>query len=348
MEGIFTPPDPNVEYECDPYTKSRGFTLLMKMVLLTKEYPELNNTIKEYIINNKEELNKQNERGWTALMLVCQNIRTKSSEETLRVLIDAACDLNLKNINLCTALMISCMYSGTNSTENTVKMLIDAGCNLDLQDNYGCTALMLACKYSSKNTVKMLIDAGCDLDLQDKYGWTALMDSCRYSGTDNTENTVKMLIDAGCDLDLQDNVGWTALMMACGNSSENIVKMLIDAACNLNIINNDELTELILSCRNKSTTKILLSQIKFIAVTDHIKKINYLNVIKHIPKLINDFKFKYGQLGQKIVTYHIQSKFKSKKELYEEIKLKDSKILDYLDIHSEEQLNKLEEYVYCT
>ncbi len=285
MEGIFTPPDPNVEYECDPYTKSRGFTLLMKMVLLTKEYPELNNTIKEYIINNKEELNKQNERGWTALMLVCRNIRTKSSEDTLKVLIDAGCDLNLKDIN------------------------------------NGWTALMYSCKYSSRNTVKMLIDAGCNLDLKDNEGYSALMLSCRYSLADDTENIVKMLIDAGCNLDTRDDSDRTLLILATKYFSTSSIE---------------------------NTVNILINQMKFITIRDHIKKTNYLNVIKHIPKLINDFKFKYGQLGQKIVTYHIQSKFKSKKELYEEIKLKDSKILDYLDIHSEGQLNKLEEYVYCT
>jgi len=125
---IYKGPDPNIEYFCSNDAKSKGFTLLMKWVLLTKKCPHLNEKIKNYIKSHPKEINKKNEKGWTALMLASLNSRNKSNEETVKILIDAQCNLNLQNNNGWTALMMASRCSGSESTEGTVKMLIDAKC----------------------------------------------------------------------------------------------------------------------------------------------------------------------------------------------------------------------------
>ena len=61
---LFKPPNPKEVFDCSSIIKSKGFTLLMKLVLLTKENLFLEDYISEYIINNPEEINKVNEKGW--------------------------------------------------------------------------------------------------------------------------------------------------------------------------------------------------------------------------------------------------------------------------------------------
>lgn len=58
-------PATNKEYYCTGSTKSRGFTKLMKWVLLTKKNPNFEKKIKNYLKKNKNEINVQNTEGWT-------------------------------------------------------------------------------------------------------------------------------------------------------------------------------------------------------------------------------------------------------------------------------------------
>ena len=188
--------------------------------------------------------------------------RTKSSENTVKLLIEAGADLNLQSNGGETALIFASCFSNTTSTENTVKMLIDAGADLNIQANNGDTALIFACANigtsSTEKTVKMLIDAGADLNKQSNNGGTALTIACCFSNTTSSENTVKMLIDAGADLNIQANNGETALIFACcfsnRTSTENTVKMLINAGADLNKQSNNGETALIFACGNIGTS----------------------------------------------------------------------------------------------
>ena len=71
-EELDTIPDPNKEYwynvskksRTGTKTKTKGMTILMKQVLLSKLYPQVIDNIK-FLVKNKFLLNQQNERGWT-------------------------------------------------------------------------------------------------------------------------------------------------------------------------------------------------------------------------------------------------------------------------------------------
>src|SRR5436853_209388 len=99
---------PDVEYDCSKYDKSKGFTKLMRYVMLINKYPKLFTDISMMIESEPELLDKQNEKGWTALMLACHNSRVFSSEKIVEVLINTGADLNLKNNEGFTALMFAC------------------------------------------------------------------------------------------------------------------------------------------------------------------------------------------------------------------------------------------------
>ena len=86
--------DNNEEYMCSNYTKSKGFTPLMKLVMSTKLNPNLN----KYIKNHIDIINEQNEKGWTALMLACRNSNIYSSFDTVKILLEHGSDVNIKTM----------------------------------------------------------------------------------------------------------------------------------------------------------------------------------------------------------------------------------------------------------
>lgn len=65
-----------VELPCSPKTTSSECTPLMALVILTGKFPELNDVIKKYC---KENIDQQNDRNWTALMMAARYSNTGSS-----------------------------------------------------------------------------------------------------------------------------------------------------------------------------------------------------------------------------------------------------------------------------
>lgn len=298
-------PDLNIKYNYTPFLKSKGFTLLMKWVLMTKEHPELHDKIKSYVNENKQELDKQNEKGWTALMLACYNKQTMSTIETVKILIDAGCNLNLQNQLGETALMLIVTKSFDDDDKDCATILINAGCDLDIKDNSNNTVLIECCHRRHEHIVKMLLDAGCDIHL---YRITVLRRACE----EGTSNIVKMLL-------------------------EHYYYQFPDVHPNLEFIFQ-------LGCHHNALES-LHEYIGNIAIRKYIKKLNYINTIKHIPMLFNEFRYKFGTIGQKIITYNLELKYSNAIDIYNKIKANNPAILDYLSIHNSSDIDKLSQYV---
>jgi ankyrin repeat protein len=243
IESLF--PDLLVEYDCSPNTKSTGFHLIHRLVLNTKQYPELNNYISDMIDNNHELLDIPNSAGWTPLILASRNSNTLSSEITVELLIKKQANINAQTFNGWSSVMIASQYSNSESSHNTVRMLINYNADLNLIAKNGWTALMSASgksnTTSSDDTIKLLIDNRADPNIINVDKWCALTIASRHSNTKSSENTVKLILDAKADPNIVNVYGWSALMMAswCSNtdSSEATVKILIEAQANLNIVN---------------------------------------------------------------------------------------------------------------
>ena len=195
-EGNYAVPDINKEYYYSSnYEKCKGFTRLMKLVLLSKTNPELVEQIKFYLLLFPEELNKQNEDGWTALMIASRN----DFKEIVEVLLSAPED--------------------------------DSSEGRNIQDNYGRTALMIATINGFKEIAKMLIstptteDDSCGaINIQDEYGYTALM----IAILNEHEEIVEMLLahQGEADLNLQNKDGETSSMLALHDDNPKIIRML--------------------------------------------------------------------------------------------------------------------------
>lgn len=147
-------------------------TRLMYLVLAA---PQLNSTreeVRDFIKQNKHQIDKQDNAGNTALILACMGSRDKNTEMVAELLIEEGANLDIQTVDECkwTALMFSCRYSHTWCSINIVKKLISAGANVNLQDSCGYPVLMilLSCKIHTQETIeiiKLLIDVTPDLNL---------------------------------------------------------------------------------------------------------------------------------------------------------------------------------------
>ena len=274
-EDINDKPSIEKEYYCTHNILSSGFTLLMKLVLLTKKNKEAFFLIGNLLNENPATINQQNNEGWTALMLAVRNSNTCSTENTVEILInmgadlnlqdnngatalghsqiikennifkmlvDAGADVNLQNIDGLSVLMGLVINNDANIIEK-VKILIDAKADVNLQDKYGRSTLILACEYDNEEIIQLLINAGAYVNLRDNYDQTALIPACNRFISNIT--IVQLLINAGIDINSQNCKGNTALMFASARNEEaNIVQIFIDAGANVNLKNNDGYTAL--------------------------------------------------------------------------------------------------------
>ena len=56
-------PDHDKKYYYDPFAESRGFTHLMKLVLLVRRFPDATNLIVNILKNDRNQVNKKNEHS---------------------------------------------------------------------------------------------------------------------------------------------------------------------------------------------------------------------------------------------------------------------------------------------
>ena len=123
-EPLEKQPNPTKKYCISPYSKSRGLTHLMKLVLCTKNNIESLNIIKGILGNESSDIDRQNTKECTALMIACRNSNTVSNIETVKLLLEHPdIDVNKQNKFGKTALMLTCRYSNRESNIETVKIL---------------------------------------------------------------------------------------------------------------------------------------------------------------------------------------------------------------------------------
>ena len=90
-----------------------------------------------------------------------------SSLDSIKLLLENKADINLQDNDGWTALTVSLKYLNTNSSLETVKLLLKNGANVNIKNNKGRTPLMVASKYSkeySSEIVKLLIKYGAEVD----------------------------------------------------------------------------------------------------------------------------------------------------------------------------------------
>lgn len=235
--------DYDKEYIIFQNLKSKKLNLLQKLILISNRY-----VIFEYLSNfiylYKDQINYQNEIGWTSLMIASSN-QNKHSNYLVNLLLKYKANPNIQDINGCSALMMACICSNTYIDIKTIKLILKKS-DPNIQDCNGWTSLMIVCSNSniySIDLVKLLLKNGSDPNIQDNNGCNSLMISCMYSNTLSNNETVRLLLENGANPDLQNNDGWTALMLSCRyintTSNNETVKLLLEYNSDVKLFNYD-------------------------------------------------------------------------------------------------------------
>lgn len=150
-------------------------TLLHSCVLLTYEYKFLNEYIDEYLNLYPNQIDIQNAKGETALMVATFHSGSYSTIETVKILLKHNANVNIQDGCGWTALIHSVYYS--DSTKNTTKLLLEYDSDINIHNVCGNTALMCYILYHhrnmSKKIIKAFLDRNANLNIQNLYGTTA-------------------------------------------------------------------------------------------------------------------------------------------------------------------------------
>jgi hypothetical protein len=166
-DNLYTVPHPDEVYQISSLISSRKCTSLMKLILNLDKYPLLIYDIEQYMYDpyhtTEYELNKQNEKGWTALMIVCRCANSPYAIQIAKLLLNHKVDINIKENDGWTCAMIVARYANSLNGLEMLKLLISSGADLSLKNNNGWDALTFAACYSkeesSLNAVKLILKA---------------------------------------------------------------------------------------------------------------------------------------------------------------------------------------------
>lgn len=252
-------------YICSRINECTNFTMLMRVALLTKKYPDLNEVIKTYLVNNPEELVKTNKKGWTILHLTSRNASNLSSVETVKIILEFAKQslswytdfVNAKNIANETALCYAVGNCSVDSNIETVQLLLENGAN----PNDGIS-LYSACNYSISNknkAVKLLLEFGADPNILYN-GNTILYYTCNFLSCSKLD-IVTTLLENGADPNILNNGKFTTLYHVCTNiftrtmdcQTIDLVKLLIKFKADPNIkFENNEILYYVIKKMNET------------------------------------------------------------------------------------------------
>jgi ankyrin repeat protein len=173
VDELFTHYYKSKEYPCSRYTESKGFNKLMYLLVT---FPNRTELLIKYIIDHPDEINEQNEEGWTPLMIVAKKSR-KYDPQILKTLIACGAKLNIKTHSGKTALLLAVLFH-LDSNLDTFKILLEA------EGYYSKILIKLSSlNIQDRRPIKLLLRHGVNINNQDKNGFTALIMQCIYNSS---------------------------------------------------------------------------------------------------------------------------------------------------------------------
>lgn len=280
--------NPDKTYLCGtPGINSRGFTQLMYLVIKLNNIKD-DGKFEKFIEQNRDQLDKQNELGYTALILACATNFNDNKKNIINTLIKAGCNLNIQNKGGQSALDITALRNiGTSHPISILKLLIESGIDVNLRDCNEKTTFMRACKYCHKDVILTLMESpNINLNTKDKNGYTILMQLLCNNVINDIERTIimELLIKKGTDVNIKNNNSENILGMTfClkqGSVRENIFKLLLDSNIDLQARDCDNFSgfEYICAAESEENIKYCFSKHKYYSGNDLIKCIK---ITKH-------------------------------------------------------------------
>ena len=156
-------------------------------------------------VSKMDDVDEQNEHGWTMLMRVSMF----NYPELAEFLLSLGANIHATEMYGTNALM----FAARQDNKDIAEVLIREGARVNDQNNYGTTALMFAAENGHKGVVKYLLSVGADVDLKTINGETAVSRSLMHA---HTSEVAELLLDFKAALDrstmdtvVSDDTSWT-------------------------------------------------------------------------------------------------------------------------------------------
>ena len=195
--------------------------------------------IANLLIKNRVDINAQNKKGNTALLICLNKLTTERYRyaqthftKTLKYLLKKNVNVNVRN-NLSTTPLMQACYA---RNAFAVKKLIKLGANVNARDKYNYTPLFFTIVYRKYFKIaSLLIKHGADINAKFRGGFgfgQTLLSRC--IGQSNNFDKIKFLVSHGIDINAIDSKGMNALHYECSKprANDNIVKYLIENGIN--------------------------------------------------------------------------------------------------------------------
>lgn len=210
MRTIIEHPDIDINLTFGKYKD----TVLIQYIKrdLTKE-----EVIKLLLEHPKINIDYQNSKGRTALMIACHNVDPK----VIFAFLDSYADVNLQDLEGKTAFMELCEFG---DDYLVIEMLSQANVDVNIQDNEGISALHRACIRNEYNMVRDIMNHNGNVNLKTIYDSTSLMFASRYGHAQIIE---RLFWDKTIKVNEQDVSGDTALIQASGWGKIDAVNILL-------------------------------------------------------------------------------------------------------------------------
>ncbi|XP_064604738.1 ankyrin repeat and SAM domain-containing protein 3-like isoform X2 [Liolophura sinensis] len=172
-------------------------------------------SVRSFIHNKEEDLNRKNKGGWTPLMYACYI----GHDNIVNLLLEASVDVNCKNLKGQTPLMLAASCGN----ESVGYFLCQQGAELEAQDKKGWTALFHATYSGHQNMVKFLLEQGCNINATERcYGITPFMEAA----AEGHEIIVQIFLQHGVTVNAKTFSGDMARSLALMKGHMKIVSLI--------------------------------------------------------------------------------------------------------------------------
>lgn len=314
----------NGTYYCCKNISSTHFTKLMYLIINEKNSTNGHQKIIKYLkkkinVKNPSRINRQNDEGWTALMIASITCGQWCSIETVRLLLEHGANPNIQEKNglqlsgiksqlahiislICktmrqknsnpengfTALSLACAVLDTGESVEVVELLLKYGTNVDSINHNGETALIITCQNSkyfhSIFVIDLLLQNNANTLHKDNNGFTALIHAVSHCPL----NIVKLLVKNGSDVNATDNEGKSVLMHSTKNSID-IVKYLLKKGAEINHKNNNDINVLFFASKNHVKSDVIMFLLAKCSNPNEINT-NKNAVLAHVCRQFNHHK----------------------------------------------------------
>lgn len=229
------------------------YTKLMICVMSASTYPnykKLKKKMQKYKL--KYSINLKNARGTTALMIACRNSNTISNNNCVRILLNNKADINSQDNWGWTALLITVACVSTYNNIELPEMLMKVKGNFVLNQKDAHSMLETYCRKAYPNfdsnldTLKLLLQYGANPNIKNYWGVTPLLMACKYfkKNPDIYYDVINLLLDANANVKIRDKKRNTALMLLLKSKPEveywPVVERLMKLSSKLLLVRNSE------------------------------------------------------------------------------------------------------------